>query len=113
MRFLLALVVMLGTVYSVELNSHSQMQQRVNSEIDSDESAAWHDVRILSAVYGKAEVTQAVQKKFNKGMRTFNAKNAEWGDSWPGYRKTLVIAYLDGFEVHTKICEEHRNITLP
>ena len=80
------------------------MQQRINSEIDNDESEHGPNLTILSAVYGRAEVTETAQKILSKGTTVFKAKNNVFGDSWVGTVKTLVITYLDGNAVKTKVC---------
>jgi len=50
-------------------------------------------MEIISVVWGLEEYTEAAKKKYASGQRTFSASSDEWGDGWPGYKKTLDVAY--------------------
>ena len=69
-------------------------------------------LKIISAAYGRGDRTDAVQNLVDNGERHIRAKNHVFGDTWPGFRKTLVIVYSDGSQTRTKICEEHQAIDL-
>ena len=48
---------------------------------------------ILSASYGKLDVTKRLNELYAQGQRAFHASNEVWTDSWPGIEKTFAIVY--------------------
>ena len=70
------------------------------------------EIQILSAVYGKREVTAKIKSEFLLGQRTFYASNEILTDGWYGVQKTLVIVYSQNGDIKTKVCAEGESISL-
>ena len=75
-------------------------------------------LEILGAAYGLADVAAKVRKSVNQGAMpntlSVRADNATFGDSWPGFPKTLTIVCRygpDGAPV-TKAVRENETLTL-
>lgn len=54
-------------------------------------------LNILSAVYGKKNITDQVRSQVNQDAVTVKADNGVFGDPWPGVQKSLVVIYQYGF----------------
>mmetsp|Transcript_72162 Transcript_72162/g.115041 ORF Transcript_72162/g.115041 Transcript_72162/m.115041 type:complete len:176 (+) Transcript_72162:127-654(+) len=63
---------------------------------------------IYGAVYGKADVTTKCREMVGVKSQTLSGKadNETFGDSWPKFSKTLVIAWGYGKAVQTSITRE-------
>jgi hypothetical protein len=73
--------------------------------VTEGELVSLHDVHIISAVYGKADVSERV-RKILQSQSSFHASNSTFGDTWPGIRKSFVIVYDIGGTVHVRVFEE-------
>ncbi len=70
-------------------------------------------VEILGAAYGPADVTEKVRALYDRGVKTIQAENAVFGDSWPGIVKSLHISYRHCEDSKTVTVKEGGNIVLP
>ena len=70
-------------------------------------------MKIISAFYGKADVTLIVQELYSKGEKDILASNNVFGDTWRFHGKILVIIYSKGMKQFTVSCEEHKTIKIP
>ena len=70
-------------------------------------------VEILGAAYGPADVTEKVRALYNGGVKTIQAENAVFGDSWPGIVKSLHISYRRCDDSKTVTVKENGVINLP
>jgi hypothetical protein len=53
-------------------------------------------LNIFSAAYGPADVTSKVVALTAAGRRNFTADNAQFGETWPGHRKSFSMTYSWG-----------------
>lgn len=68
------------------------------------------DLRILGAVYGRADVTNLLNSRVTNTQALLNeaASNHNFGDSWRGVVKSLVVVYQqEGYDPHVRIVREH------
>lgn len=68
---------------------------------------------LLGAAYGLSDVTEAVSSKVKGNCLNIRADNSNLGDSWPGVRKTFVVAAINHYGLPaTVICEEGEQLKL-
>ncbi len=71
------------------------------------------DLNLVSVVWGMQEVTEDAAKKYEAGQKNFVASVEEWGDGWPGYKKTLDVVYEACGNFASVSAREGESIILP
>jgi hypothetical protein len=79
--------------------------------VTEGELVSLHNVHVISAIYGKADVTNRVREILHSES-SFHASNGTFGDTWPGIRKSFVITYDIGGTVHVRVFEEEELVEL-
>ena len=68
----------------------------------------YEHTQICGAAYGPTDVTDKVRAMYAEGVREFHAENDNFGDTWFGLQKTLVITISFGPNKYsTLVCKEH------
>lgn len=64
---------------------------------------------VISAVYGKADVTDLVQQLYYEGFNSFYATNDIWGENWAPWRKSFSVTYRNGGQIFRSVIGEGDN----